>query len=235
MFGQYSDNPQSRRGKGVMLTQVEQAHGVTLDRKAVKVLARNTLDYTLPDGRRIVRLHDTDVVTIAPDGSITLDSGGWRTVTTKDRMNLALPSSWCVYSNRGWFVRTPKGEFPYSDGAQFKADGTPAHLARLERDAKQVAKDKALVAKFLKKAREKGWADPAGDPWVFSQPDRSVMMDWLRSGYFTARLCALAFEGQFSPLGVDMHLRKMASQGGKPDNYLSGKIRKYIYKSLGIA
>lgn len=38
-----------------------------------------------------LKLHDTDVVTYHPDGSITLDTGGWFTVTTKDRMNNAIP------------------------------------------------------------------------------------------------------------------------------------------------
>jgi hypothetical protein len=34
-----------------------------------------------------VRLHDTDVVTFLPSGSVALDSGGWQTFTTRDRMN----------------------------------------------------------------------------------------------------------------------------------------------------
>lgn len=47
-----------------------------------------------------LRLHQTDVVTFHPDGSITLNTGGWYTVTTKDRMNNALPKGtwnpdWC--------------------------------------------------------------------------------------------------------------------------------------------
>lgn len=34
-----------------------------------------------------LQLHSTDVVTLHPDGSITLNSGGWHTVTTKDRIS----------------------------------------------------------------------------------------------------------------------------------------------------
>lgn len=34
-----------------------------------------------------VRLHNTRVVTFYPDGRIMLDSGGWQTPTTRDRMN----------------------------------------------------------------------------------------------------------------------------------------------------
>lgn len=34
-----------------------------------------------------VRLHSTDVVTVHPDGTYTLNAGGWYTVTTKERIN----------------------------------------------------------------------------------------------------------------------------------------------------
>jgi hypothetical protein len=36
-------------------------------------------------------LHATEVVTIHADGTYTLRSGGWRTLTTKDRMNTYCP------------------------------------------------------------------------------------------------------------------------------------------------
>ena len=53
-----------------------------------------------------IKLHATDVATIHPDNSITLNSGGWLTVTTKDRMNSALRNrsvtlgSW----HGAWFI-----------------------------------------------------------------------------------------------------------------------------------
>jgi hypothetical protein len=50
-----------------------------------------------------VRLHNTDVVTIHADGTYTLNTGGWETVTTKDRINGYGPAR--VYSQRGtWAV-----------------------------------------------------------------------------------------------------------------------------------
>ena len=55
-----------------------------------------------------VKLHSTDVVTFLPDGSTILDSGGWKTPTTKQRMNEYGPvrigqerSDWIVYGP-GW-------------------------------------------------------------------------------------------------------------------------------------
>jgi hypothetical protein len=64
------------------------------NRNRAKV-ARNTYARRLTDGNFgpiAVRLHNTDVVIASVDGTVRLDSGGWRTVTTKDRMCRYLPS-----------------------------------------------------------------------------------------------------------------------------------------------
>ena len=43
------------------------------------------------DGRTIVSLYATDIVDIGTsDNTITLNTGGWNTVTTKERMNAVL-------------------------------------------------------------------------------------------------------------------------------------------------
>lgn len=53
------------------------------------------------------RLHNTDVVTKHRDGRVTLSSGGWRTVTTKDRLNSYAPVR--VGSVKGvWYVSHDK-------------------------------------------------------------------------------------------------------------------------------
>lgn len=51
-----------------------------------------------------VRLHGTYIVTIYPNGTYRLDSGGHRTVTTKDRLNKYGPVK--VFQRRNeWFVQ----------------------------------------------------------------------------------------------------------------------------------
>ncbi len=53
-----------------------------------------------------IRYHATDVVTYHKDGRIVLNSGGYRTMTTKDRMNCYSPAS--VYQESGlWYVGPP--------------------------------------------------------------------------------------------------------------------------------
>lgn len=57
------------------------------------------------DGVFYLRLHATRVLEFHADGRVVLNSGGWRTVTTKDRMNRFLPLAWHVGSNKGvWFL-----------------------------------------------------------------------------------------------------------------------------------
>lgn len=72
-----------------------------------KKLDRNTyLETENPfDGVFFLRLHKTRILEFHANGSIVLNSGGWRTVTTKDRMNKFLPGPWSVNQERGvWFL-----------------------------------------------------------------------------------------------------------------------------------
>lgn len=62
-------------------------------------LERRDLDSTIA-----VRLHSTDVITFHSDGRVVLDSGGWWTVTTRDRINRYMPDGWCVWSERGQWL-----------------------------------------------------------------------------------------------------------------------------------
>lgn len=74
----------------------------TLKNRPSKKVANNT--YLVPvEGGIAVKLHQTNVVTFHSDGNVTLNSGGWRTVTTKERINRYSPAR--VYSEGGvWFV-----------------------------------------------------------------------------------------------------------------------------------
>lgn len=224
----------SRASATEMRERVRRDHGFTPDRSNSHMLANNTLEFSLPNGGKTIRYHDTDVIEIDSRGTVTLNSGGWRTPTTKERINMGLPAGCYIYSSGGWLIKTPKGLFPFADGAKFKADGTPVNPKLLEKSAAKEARDKKLVARFLRNAAKNGWHDPAGDPWVFSQPSRSVMLDWLQSDYFTARLCSLALESRFGPAGVSIYMSDLVRKGGKPDGWIKTLLRRYIYASLGI-
>jgi hypothetical protein len=69
-----------------------------------------------------LRLHDTRVVTFNPDDSITLDTDGWQTPTTRDRMNRCGLN---VYMSSGVaIVRHGGTEHVYRDGMRLHPDGS---------------------------------------------------------------------------------------------------------------
>lgn len=81
-----------------------------------KKVANNTVKYNRwHDGATVYRLHRTDIVVIEPDGTYTLNSGGWRTITTKDRINTFSPVN--IFQRKGeWFI----GLGPFNEGIPFK-------------------------------------------------------------------------------------------------------------------
>ena len=95
-----------------------------------KVIGNNTVEYVRSNGDKVIRLHHTDIVTVKSNGDIVLDSRGWRTSTTKDRMNCSLISPWRIYQeNKIWYVFkgwTPydAGKYVFTDGITLHADGT---------------------------------------------------------------------------------------------------------------
>jgi hypothetical protein len=69
------------------------------------------------DGTLVVRYHSTDVVTVKPDGSIVLDTGGWRTLTTRTRMLQAAHEyslGYSIYQKAfNWYVEWKGQTIPF--------------------------------------------------------------------------------------------------------------------------
>lgn len=79
-------------------------------------VGNNTWAEILDDGSVGIVLHNTRVVTIHPDNTYTLNSGGWHTSTTKDRINKYSPAR--VYQSKfEWFVgAVGDGKVRFFDG-----------------------------------------------------------------------------------------------------------------------
>lgn len=75
-----------------------------LGTRDAKALCNNTYAERLGAGVIGVRLHSTHVVILSPV-RIVLNTGGWSTITTKDRLNRFLPGGWGVtQKNHEWFL-----------------------------------------------------------------------------------------------------------------------------------
>jgi hypothetical protein len=80
--------------------------------KDTRKVGNNTYAEILPDGSVGIALHGTTVVRIHPDNSATLNTGGWYTITTKDRINQYSPVR--VYQRKGqWYLESG---LEYEDG-----------------------------------------------------------------------------------------------------------------------
>src|SRR5208337_4674554 len=102
-----------------------------------------------------VRLHQTDVVKYWPDGRIELNSGGWRTVTTKDRINTYAPVN--LWTDKGiWYIgknwqRPAQGYF--KDGMIINPDGSFSGvktLKQMEAELKLRTRVRKYAADYLK-------------------------------------------------------------------------------------
>lgn len=83
-----------------------------------KFVANNTIEYFTPDGRRIIRYHDTDIITFHTNGTIELNTNGWTTRTTKDRLNKFLKDYSFWQEKKKWYIFNLKtgSTIPYEDG-----------------------------------------------------------------------------------------------------------------------
>ena len=78
-------------------------------------VGNNTYAEILHDNSVGIMLHSTYVVKIHPDDTYTLQTGGWQTVTTKDRINQYSPVR--VYQRKyEWFVKLNGKEYPFMEG-----------------------------------------------------------------------------------------------------------------------
>jgi hypothetical protein len=83
--------------------------------KDSRKIGNNTYAEILNDNTVGIKLHSTYVVKIRDDGTYTLNSGGWQTLTTKDRINQYSPVR--VYQRKfEWFVTINGKEYPFIDG-----------------------------------------------------------------------------------------------------------------------
>jgi len=114
-----------------------------LGKRTSRKLARNTYLSRHDDGTIRIRLHSTDIATMHPNGSVVLNTGGWATSTTKDRMGLV-----ARISQRGglWYVYVNGKEYAYRDGMTITKRGA-VKGAKLGEDRRAKAW-KAKVSKY---------------------------------------------------------------------------------------
>ena len=147
-----------------------------------KVVANNTVEYIKENGDKVIRLHQTDIVTFKKSGAIILNSGGWQTVTTKERINRYLPSPWVLYQTKNiWYLcqgyNGPR--YVFQDGITLTQDKTGEYVNVLHQgeDERELIKLDKRIKKYadgFMKALISGKvpAPSGGDCWYCLMKDK---------------------------------------------------------------
>lgn len=197
-----------------------------------RLAGRNTLDYTMPDGERRIRLHGTDILRFRPEGGFVIDTGGFNTVTTRARLRDFLPAGYRVGTERGTI---------YLNGVPFRQRVTVAQDGTISADIPPDADDKLRreIDAYMRAWRKRGMpADISGDPWVFPGADGKISADivreWVRERYVFGRMYewALKYAGM-TDAGVAFYARSAYQRGMDATDYR--RIRRYVRACLGLA
>lgn len=135
-------------------------------------IANNTRLYERENNSISIQLHNTDIVTYKANGDIVLNSGGWKTVTTKSRINEYL-EKWIItqhnsiwYLGHGW----DSPEYLFEDGITIHPDGSvdgKPYNKEIETKNRKLKKQvKKYVDGFVKALVNKQIPQPStGDCW----------------------------------------------------------------------
>lgn len=200
-----------------------------------------------------VRLHQTDVVTFYADGRITLNSGGYRTRTTKDRINAYAPVN--IGQRRGvWSFTFGGSEHVFADGITLYPDGSVTGAAQ----PSQMEADRKLRAEVMRFAKLCALSLPldlpgAGDCFYCqmqtedgkslgdSLKDCGHLTEHMREGYVVPSLVYRALVEAGNPALVVQSAFKNDQTNGA--DFLSGlakgrvqsSVNKYLKRRLALA
>ena len=98
-----------------------------LGNRNVRKVGNNTLLLRFPNGNVALRLHNTHILVFHPNGTVQVNTGGWRTVTTKARINEYLPChAGLTQKDFTWYWSTGDG-VTFEEGDVVTAEG---HIER---------------------------------------------------------------------------------------------------------
>ncbi len=97
-------------------------------RRSRKVCHNTVLKHQSEPDRIGLFLHGEEIASFFSDGRVKLFSRGWRTNTTKNRLNKVLPNRWILYQgkNHWWLYNHDTNEtVPFVEGWVIWSDGRP--------------------------------------------------------------------------------------------------------------
>ena len=192
-----------------------------------------------------VKFWGTFIASISPADGITLNAGGYRTHTTKERINKVLPRPWSVYQSAGvWYLRNYENDIEYifEDGITIRPDGSVinAGVDTRREDRKLLARIKKYSTLYVDKllAGKIGQPGP-GDCWgcLFESDGNENplgtdhLLQHLEENYFVPSLLVKAVKpGRVCLMTRDGIARLLS--GETISDWQAEIVRRDVYKAL---
>lgn len=230
----------------------------------VKKLGNNTFEVQYPNGDRAIRYHHTDVITYLPNGDIVLNTDGYLTSTTKERMGYLNKTGYSIQQrNKIWYLveRLSKGskgqEWTFKDGITIHPNGTvtgngtnPKKLLKLDKQIKGYIEG-YIKALFDEKIKKPG----PGDCWYCGMrteenkslgeaiKDKDHILSHIEEKYYVPSLLMNAIE--LFPVSIaaksliGYYLKFHNEECKTFDNIariqIKSSLRRYLRRQLGMA
>ena len=202
------------------------------------------VEYQTPNNETRWRYHNTDIVTLKSNGDIILNSGGYRTMTTKEKTNNILSHIGQRLSYRRWVIHQANGlwtvsnrqdglRIPYSDGLNLSKADDPKTQAKAQKAQQEQIKLRKAILKYSKlytlESVLPNGQPTQGDCWLccgIAPNEREHLVSHIKEGYVMTRLAVNALEANgYTPSPFLFQVRMDAVQRS---------VAKYLYKVLGV-
>jgi len=209
----------------------------TLAGRSRRKLTHNTYLVRRSDDTIAVLLHETDIVTFQRSGDVMLDSGGWLTPVTKDRMNRYCDAM--VGSTKGvWHVTWGSTDHGFADGMVLHPDGSVSGGGDLRAAAKANAERNAAIATFVggitPERIVKAFTNMGGD-CLYCQWETTTdcAATHVEEDYFHGHLAYRAIKAKGFP-NPDLIMSVVLSEArrGHVDRLLTDSLRRYLRNAL---
>lgn len=217
--------------------------------KLRRKLANHTYAVRDSESRINIRLHGTNVVTYHSNGRITLSSGGWRTPTTKDRINEFSPFR--LWQDKGIWSFTSNGtRSMFYDGITIMKNGRIIKPLREDKKTERLMK---LIAAYCEKLKALDVLPKPedGDCWLCSyheektgktfgeirgsENQRDHILQHLKETYIHGSLIinAMRWAG-YRDIGISLYYRMWSREAPSKTSVVSA-VRRYMKRQCGIA
>lgn len=120
--------------------------------KSSKILGNNTVVRRIDADTVAIKYHNTDILTISQDDTIKINTNGYETVTTKDRLNQFLRcKGFYIFQKKGvWYISDRKDTAAYFDGMRISSSGNliTADTRAIKNNILDLIKNKEIDPKF---------------------------------------------------------------------------------------